>query len=181
MNCLRAVINPNRKLSKMIDLSKLMFIFQICLIIIKYINRLQQVNILDSIIDIFSILFLYLMISTIFYIFAGLYLITTFFSILYLFFDIGIFFQNYWANNINKMSKNTFIIITICFSYSLFSINVIFNIYKELKAQYLESIGIRFRDNNNNINNNNNNNNNNNIINNENNALNNDIDNLGEN
>jgi hypothetical protein len=180
MNCLREVINPNRKLNKMICLSKLMFIFQIFLNILKFIYRIQQVNILDSIIDIFSILFLFMMISTFFYIFAALYLISTFFSILYLFFDISIFFQNYWANNINKMTKNALIIITICFSYSIFSMNVIFHIFKELKAQYLESIGIRFRE----IGNNNNNNNiniNNNIINNEINALNNDIENLGEN
>ena len=119
MNCLREVINPNPKLNKMIGLSKLMFIFQIILNIIKYINRLQQIKILDILIDTFSILFFYMMITTFFYIFAALYLITTFFTILYLFFDISIFFQNYWTNNISKMSKNALIIITICFSYNI--------------------------------------------------------------
>ena len=77
------------------------------------------------------------------------------------------------------MRTNAFIIITICLSFYIFSLIVIFNIFKELKSQYLESIGIRYRDRNNNGNNNNiinnNNENNNNNNNNENNNVNNNI------
>ena len=77
------------------------------------------------------------------------------------------------------MQINAFIIISICLSFYIFSLIVIFNIFIELKTQYLELIGVRYRDRNNNGNNNNINNNNernnNQINNNENNNINNNI------
>ena len=187
MNCFIPIINPDRKLKKMINLSNIILIIQIIINTIKFRHRMDQEIIMDILIDILSFLFLILMNYTFFYIYGGLYLISTFFNILYLIFDIGIFFQNYFLYKSIKMRTNAFIIITICLSFYIFSLIVIFNIFKELKSQYLESIGIRYRDrnnngNNNNITNNNNENNNNNNNNNENNNVNNNINiNLNEN
>ena len=179
MNCFLPVINPDRKLKKMVNLSNIILIIQIIINTIKFNHRIAQEILTDTIIDILSFIFLLLMNYTFFYIYGGLYLIITFLNILYLFFDIGIFFQNYFLYKSIKMHINTLIIITICLSFYIFSLIVIFKIFKELKTQYLELIGIRYLDRNNNGNNNNidNNNerNNNHNNNNENNNLNNNI------
>jgi hypothetical protein len=179
MNCFLPVINPDRKLKKMVNLSNIILIIQIIINTIKFNHRIAQEILTDTVIDILSFIFLLLMNYTFFYIYGGLYLIITFLNILYLFFDIGIFFQNYFLYKSIKMHINTLIIITICLSFYIFSLIVIFKIFKELKTQYLELIGIRYLDRNNNGNNNNidNNNerNNNHNNNNENNNLNNNI------
>jgi hypothetical protein len=179
MNCFLPVINPDRKLKKMVNLSNIILIIQIIINTIKFNHRIAQEILTDTIIDILSFIFLLLMNYTFFYIYGGLYLIITFLNILYLFFDIGIFFQNYFLYKSIKMHINTLIIITICLSFYIFSLIVIFKIFKELKTQYLELIGIRYLDRNNNGNNNNidNNNerNNNHNNNNENNNINNNI------
>ena len=179
MNCFIPIINPDRKLKKMINLSNIILIIQIIINTIKFNHRIAQEILTDTVIDILSFIFLLLMNYTFFYIYGGLYLIITFLNILYLFFDIGIFFQNYFLYKSIKMHINTLIIITICLSFYIFSLIVIFKIFKELKTQYLELIGIRYLDRNNNGNNNNidNNNerNNNHNNNNENNNLNNNI------
>ena len=179
MNCFLPVINPDRKLKKMVNLSNIILIIQIIINTIKFNHRIGQEIFMDTIFDILSFIFLLLMNYTFFYIYGGLYLIITFLNILYLFFDIGIFFQNYFLYKSIKMHINTLIIITICLSFYIFSLIVIFKIFKELKTQYLELIGIRYLDRNNNGNNNNidNNNerNNNHNNNNENNNLNNNI------
>ena len=179
MNCFIPIINPDRKLKKMINLSNIILIIQIIINTIKFNHRIAQEILTDTIIDILSFIFLLLMNYTFFYIYGGLYLIITFLNILYLFFDIGIFFQNYFLYKSIKMHINTLIIITICLSFYIFSLIVIFKIFKELKTQYLELIGIRYLDRNNNGNNNNidNNNerNNNHNNNNENNNINNNI------
>ncbi len=163
----------------MVNLSNIILIIQIIINTIKFNHRIAQEILTDTIIDILSFIFLLLMNYTFFYIYGGLYLIITFLNILYLFFDIGIFFQNYFLYKSIKMHINTLIIITICLSFYIFSLIVIFKIFKELKTQYLELIGIRYLDRNNNGNNNNidNNNerNNNHNNNNENNNINNNI------
>ena len=72
------------------------------------------------------------------------------------------------------MQVYTLIIVTISLSFYIFSMNVVFTVFKEMKAQYLETIGIRYREGNNNRNNEENNNiNNNGIIDNDNQHLNN--------
>ena len=179
MNYFEPVINPDRKLQKMVKLSNIIMIIQIIINTIKFNHRIGQEIFMDTILDILSFIFLLLMNYTFFYIYGGLYLIITFFNILYLLFDIGVFFQNYFLHISIKMQINAFIIISICLSFYIFSLIVIFNIFIELKTQYLELIGVRYRDRNNNGNNNNINNNNernNNQINyNENNNINNNI------
>ena len=179
MNYFEPVINPDRKLQKMVKLSNIIMIIQIIINTIKFNHRIGQEIFMDTIFDILGFILLLLMNYTFYYIYGGLYLIIAFFNILYLLFDIGIFFQNYFLHKSIKMPINTFIIITICLSFYIFSLIVIFNIFKELKTQYLEFIGIRYRERNNNGNNNNINNinerNNNHNNNNENNNLNNNI------
>lgn len=174
MNCFRQVIVPNRKLKKMIILSKFILLIQIIIYIIKFMFRISQEYVMDNIIDIFSIFFLLLMNCSFYYIYGGLYIISTLFNILYLIFDIGVFFQNYFINDTIKMQVYTLIIVTISLSFYIFSMNVVFTVFKEMKAQYLETIGIRYREVNNNRNNEENNNiNNNGIIDNDNQHLNN--------
>ena len=146
---LQQTIEPDAKLKKMIDLLKIVLTINIIIIISHTIISFQKSESGTSVfMEIISCLFLFMGINSVNYIGVGLFILFSLYNGVFLFMELGTFFQVLFLSGISssndrywKLSIDTF---AMCFY--LFSNAVAFPIYKEMKAQYLESIGFGQRE-----------------------------------
>jgi hypothetical protein len=133
MECCQEVIQPNRKLKKMYIVLKLIVIFNIILMVL----QAYIIEVAPSFTDFFNILFLILAIMTGFYLYAVFYIFFNLFNVITSFVSLGTLIQNHILNNDEIQQKILLFGLISIFFYS-FSIYIVFNTYKEMKAILIE-------------------------------------------
>lgn len=136
MDCCQEVIKPNEKLKRLYILLKFIIIFNIILLILQaYISEIPP-----SFTDFFNILFLILAIMTGFYIYAVFYIFFNLFNVITSFVTLGTIIQRYFLNN-EEIQETLLIFGIVSFLFYIFSIYIVFNTYKEMKAILLDNGG----------------------------------------
>ncbi len=133
MDCCQEVIHPNKKLKKMYIVLKLIVIFNIILMVL----QAYIIEVAPSFTDFFNILFLILAIMTGFYLYAVFYIFFNLFNVITSFVSLGTLIQNHILNNEEIQQKLLLFGLISIFFYS-FSIYIVFNTYKEMKAILIE-------------------------------------------
>ena len=133
MESCQEVIQPNRKLKKMYIVLKLIVIFNIILMVL----QAYIIEVAPSFTDFFNILFLILAIMTGFYLYAVFYIFFNLFNVITSFVSLGTLIQNHILNNDEIQQKILLFGLISIFFYS-FSIYIVFNTYKEMKAILIE-------------------------------------------
>ena len=170
------MIEPSEKLRKMLSILK--FIFAINLIVLM-IHLFKFNN--NIFMEVMTSIFLLMTFYSINFVCCGLYIFFSLYNVVYLFINIGTFFQVAYMGAQQKITNDDYMSLgldTFYLCFQVFSIYATFPVYKEMKAQYTEVMGMadngveadeyqendNFNNNNfeNNVNANNNNNNNNN-------------------
>ena len=133
MECCQEVIQPNRKLKKMYIVLKLIVIFNIILMVL----QAYIIEVAPSFTDFFNILFLILAIMTGFYLYAVFYIFFNLLNVITSFVSLGTLIQNHILNNEEIQQKLLLFGLISIFFYS-FSIYIVFNACKEMKAILIE-------------------------------------------
>lgn len=144
-------INPDAKLLKQINFLKIIFGLNLLIVLGHIIISINNKTNLSSsgsniIIELFACLFLFMAIQCYNFVGAGVFVVFSLYCSVILFVEIGTFFQVVYLCGYND-TKNISVLYaklgvdTFAFVFYVFAIIVIFPIYREMKAQYLDGIG----------------------------------------
>lgn len=149
----QASINPDAKLLKQINFIKIIFGLNLLVIIGHIIISIYNKTNVSSpgstiIVELFACLFLFMAIQCYNFVGAGVFVVLSLYCSVILFVEIGTFFQVVYYNENINLQNNILPLLygklgvdTFAFVFYVFSIIVVFPIYREMKAQYLEGVG----------------------------------------
>lgn len=148
----QASINPDAKLLKQINFIKIIFGLNLLVILGHIIISIYNKSGISSsgsniIVELFACLFLFMAIQCYNFVGAGVFVVFSLYCSVILFVDIGTFFQIVYYSS-NPLDEKSIPVLygklgvdTFAFVFYVFAIIVVFPIYREMKAQYLEGVG----------------------------------------
>jgi len=136
MDCCNQVIQPSKKLEKLIWILKLIIILNIIIFIVKICFNLSKDS---SFSDIFNLIFIILAINTLFYLFMVFYIFFTLFNAIFSFIKLGTFLQMLLQGSFKNIEQKRLIFIVIDFIFYIFVIVISFESYKEMKGIFLDA------------------------------------------
>ena len=137
---LQQSIEPDAKLKKMIGFLKIVLAINVLVVIAQIVIAQIEKKGSNSLMELFCCMFLLMSIYTANYMLMGLYIFFCLYNSVFVFIDLGTLFQIYIMqdklNSVWVLGVDTFE-----FCFNIFAIIVTFPIYKEMKAQFLGSVG----------------------------------------
>lgn len=148
----RRVLEPSEKLSKFIGLGKILFLINL-IITLSHIIGIDFNIFLEGL----CCIFLLSAVNSVYFLYAGLYIIIASYLIILNIMDIGVSFQYYIFGKSGSSTEASeyYLLITktIGLIFYVFAVFVLFPIYREMKAQHMEDIGmLQIRNENNSLN-----------------------------
>lgn len=137
---LQQSIEPDAKLKKMIGFLKIVLAINIIVVIAQIALSLTKNGGGNFLMEMFCCMFLLMVIYTINYMLMGLFIFFSLYNSVFVFIELGTLFQIYLMNG-TLSSVWLLGVDTFEFCFYIFAIIVTFPIYKEMKAQFLGSIG----------------------------------------
>ena len=134
------MIEPSEKLRKMLTILKFIFGINILVLLIhlfKFNNNIFM--------EVMTSIFLLMTFYSINFVCCGLYIFFSLYNVVYLFINIGTFFQVVYMGAQQSISNDNYMSLgldTFYLCFQVFSIYASFPIYKEMKAQYMEIMGM---------------------------------------
>ena len=136
---LQQSIEPDAKLKKMIGFLKIVLAINVLVVIAQIVIAQIENKGSNSLMELFCCMFLLMSIYTANYMLMGLFIFFCLYNSVFVFIDLGTLFQIYIMQE--KLTVWVLGVDTFEFCFNIFAIIVTFPIYKEMKAQFLGSVG----------------------------------------
>ena len=134
-------IEPDAKLKKMIGFLKILLAINVVVVIAHMIIAIKEGKGSNALMEFFCCMLLLMAIAYVNYMGMGLFIFFALYNSVFIFIDIGTFFQVMIIKPKEHPSYYKLGVDTFAFCFFVFAIIIGFPVYKEMKAQYLGSIG----------------------------------------